>query len=117
MSMSSSRSDVKRLLDLYCGLPHTAARRPSATDRRLATQLCDQAIAFELIEAAFLLAIARRNQRDPQALPLPPIRSLAYFRPVIEELRLHPPDPDYLRYLRSLAADQVAQISTDSRER
>lgn len=114
--MSSSRYDVQRLLDLYCGLPHTAARRPSMTDRRLATQLCDQAIAFDLIEAAFLLAIARRSRRGPQATPLPPIRSLAYFLPVIEELRLHPPHPEYLRYLRS-SADQMTQISTDSRER
>lgn len=115
--MSTSRSDVKRLLDLYCGLPHTAARRPSATDRRLATQLCDQAITFDLIEAAFLLAIARRNRRDPQAPPLPLIRSLAYFLPVIEELRLEPPDPNYLLYLRSCAADQMSKISPDSHER
>jgi len=115
--MSNCRHDIQRLLDLYCGLPHTAARRPSAADRKLAAQLCDHAIAFDLIEAAFLLAIARRNRRDPQEPPLPPIRSLAYFLPVIEELRLHPPDPDYLRYLRSRASDQMAQISTDSRER
>jgi len=115
--VSSSRSDVQRLLDLYCGLPHTAARRPSGADRRLANQLCDQAISFDLIEAALLLAIARRNRRDPQAPPLPPIRSLAYFLPVVEELRLHPLDPDYLRYLRSCASDQMVKISTDSRER
>jgi hypothetical protein len=112
-----SRDDVHRLLDLYCGLPHTAARRPSVTDRMLATQLCDQCIAFDLIEAAFLLAIARRNRRHPQAPPLPPIRSLAYFLPVIEELRLNPPHPDYLRYLRSCLTDQMVKISTDSRER
>lgn len=115
--MSSSRNDVQRLLDLYCGLPHTAARRPSAADRRLATKICDQAVAFELIEAAFLLAITRRNRRDPQAQPLPPIRSLAYFLPLIEELRLEPPDPGYLRYLRSCAGDHMSKISTDSRER
>lgn len=113
----SRSQDVQRLLDLYCGLPHTAARRPSTADRRLATQLCDQTIPFELIEAALLLATARRNARDPKAPPLPPIRSLAYFLPVVEELRLHPPHPDYLRYLRSRAADLMGQISTDSRER
>jgi len=113
----SRSQDVQRLLDLYCGLPHTAARRPSAADRRLAVQLCDQPIAFDLIETALLLAIARRNARNPQAPPLPPIRSLAYFLPVIEELRLYPPHPDYLRYLRSRAVDLMGQISTDSRER
>lgn len=113
----SSRSDVQRLLDLYCGLPHTAARRPSVNDQRLAARLCDQHLAFDLIEAALLLAIARRNRRDPQAPPLPPIRSLAYFLPVIEELRLNPPDPAYLRHLRSRAGDQMSKISTDSHER
>lgn len=109
--------NVDRLLDLYCGLPHTAARRPSPADRRLAAQLCDQAIPLELVEAAFLLAIARRNDRAPQAPPLPPIRSLAYFLPVIEELRTGPPDSGYLLYLRSRAADQMVQFSTVSRER
>jgi len=109
--------NVDRLLDLYCGLPHTAARRPSPADRRLAAQLCDQAIPLELIEAAFLLAVARRNDRVPQAPPLPPIRSLAYFLPVIDELRADPPDPGYLQYLRSRVADQMVRFSTLSRER
>jgi hypothetical protein len=109
--------DIKRLLDLYCGLPHTAARRPSPADRRIATQLCNQDIPFNLIEAAFLLAIARRNCRSPQAPPLPPIRSLAYFLPVIEELRQAPPHPDYIQYLRSRVTDQMVHFSSDSRER
>ena len=112
-----SRYDVQHLLDLYCGLPHTAARRPSPADRRLAAQLCDQAIPLELIEAAFLLTIARRNDRALQAPPLPPIRSLAYFLPVIEELHTNPLDPGYLQYLRSRVADQMVHFSTDSRER
>ena len=112
-----SRDDVQRLLDLYCGLPHTAARRPSPADRRLAAQLCEQDIPLHLIEAACLLAIARRNHRDHQAPPLPPIRSLAYFLPVIEELSKDPPDPDYLQYLRVRAADQMVHFSTGSRER
>lgn len=113
----SRRPDVERLLDLYCGLPHTAARRPSPADRRLAGQLCDQGTPIDLIEAAFLLAIARRSRRDPQAPSLPMIRSLSYFLPVIDELRLQPPDPEYLRYLRARAADQMIQFSTDSHER
>lgn len=113
----SRNLNVERLLDLYCGLPHTAARRPSPADRRLAAQLCDQAIPLELIEGAFLLAIARRNSRDPQAPPLSPIRSLAYFLPVIDELRKEPPHPGYIQYLRSRVADQMVHFSTDSRER
>ena len=107
---------LRRLLALYVGLPHTAARRPWPPDRRLAEQLFDRAIPLELVESAFHLAIARRSRRDPQAPPLPPIRSLAYFLPVIDELLLLPLDPGYLAYLRS-RADQTVQISTDLGER
>ena len=113
----SPNLDAERLLDLYCGLAQTAARRPSPADRRLAAELCRQGLAFDLLEGALLLAVARRNCRPPQAPPLPPIRSLAYFLPVLEELRQAPPHPDYLQYLRSRAADPKVHFATDSRER
>lgn len=99
------RRYTRQLLDLYCGLPETAARRPSPYDRQLADQLYDQNIPLELVQAAFLIAMARRKNRDPQAPTLPIIRSLAYFLPLIEELRIQPPSPDYLRYLRSRTTD------------
>ena len=47
-----------------------------------------------------MLASLRRLIRPAGIAPLSPIRSLAYFQPVIEELRTQPlPDgyPDYLR--------------------
>jgi len=97
-----SRADyVRGVLTLYCGLPHVAARRPSPCDRRLAEQLFDQGIPWATVEAACLLAIARRGARLPDLPPLPRVRSLAYFLPVIEELRLDLPDPEYLAYLRA----------------
>jgi hypothetical protein len=53
-----------------------------------------------LIETAFLLGSLRRLLRQPEAAPLSPIHSLAYFGPVIEEV-LHNPVPDtYIEYLR-----------------
>jgi hypothetical protein len=107
---------LKRLLDQYCGLPHTAARRPSRSDRLLADQLFNRRISLEIIDAAFLLAFARRTLRDPQAPPLPPIRSLAYFLPLIDEVQRLPPDPAYLDYLRT-RADLNVQIPTESRDR
>lgn len=107
---------VRTLLALYCGLPHKAARRPSASDRRLAQQLFDQGIPLPTIEQAFLLAIARRSTRRSDLPPLPPIRSLAYFLPVIDELRNQHLDPGYLLYLRARCDNQV-QIPTDPDER
>jgi hypothetical protein len=115
--MSLNRDDyLSRLLDRYCGLPHTAARRPSRNDRLLAGQLFNRRIPLDLIETAFLLAVARRTFRDPQAQPLPPIRSLAYFLPLIDEILRQPPDPDYLAYIRS-RLDLNVQIRTELHDR
>jgi hypothetical protein len=115
--MSHHRDDyLRHLLALYCGLPHTAARRPFPPDRRTAEQLFDRGIALETIETAFLIASARRILRDPQAPPLPPIRSLAYFLPVIDEVLRQPPDPGYVSYLR-LNVDLNVQNSPVSPER
>lgn len=107
---------LRCLLVLYCGLPHTAARRPFPADRRIAEKLFDRGISLETIETAFLLASARRMYRDPQDPPLTPIRSLAYFLPVIDEVLLQPPDPGYVSYLR-FKVDINVQISTDLSER
>ena len=47
--------------------------------------------------------------------PLPPIRSLAYFQPVIEELLVHPMPDNYLEYLR-LKLNRIARNATPPAE-
>jgi len=89
---------VARLLAQYQKLPGTLGR-VLRDDRRTALALHDRGLALELVEHAFVLAIARRTFRS-DAQPLEPIRSLRYFLPVIHELVEAPPDPDYLQYLR-----------------
>lgn len=109
-----NRADyIRALLDLYCALPDTAARKPFPPDRRLAAQLFDQGVPLYLAETALLLASARRATRPPQGAPLAPIRSLAYFLLTIEELTEQPTDPGYLDYLR-LRGDKMVKNSTDS---
>jgi hypothetical protein len=83
---------VRRVLTAYRSTPGTAgiARRP---DRLLA-------VALTTIENAFILAAARRLARPLEAQPLPAIRSLAYFLPVIDEVLRLSVDPNYFRYLR-----------------
>src|ERR1700680_1064393 len=50
--------------------PSAVPRRPSPPARRLAEQLFDQEIPLTIVEAAFLLAIARRGARPPELPPL-----------------------------------------------
>ena len=53
-----------------------------------------------MIENALVLAATRRLIRPANAPPISPIRSLAYFLPVIEEVRELRVSSDYFDYLR-----------------
>lgn len=88
---------VSRVLSLYLGLPDVAARRASRLDRELAGTLFHRGLSLDQIEAAMLLAQLRRSARPT---PLPPIRSLHYFIPVIDEVTREPLSPSWLDYLR-----------------
>jgi hypothetical protein len=90
---------ITAVLTLYLGLPETPLRA-SAQDRRHARQLQDRGVSLRLIESAFLLASLRRLVRPADLPRLSPIRSLAYFQPVIEELLANPAPDNYLEYLR-----------------
>lgn len=94
---------VETVLDLYLALPETPAR-VSRLDRTLALRLFQREVPSSTIEAAFLLASARRLCRPADAPPLGPIRSLHYFLPVIEELTHQPLPSGYLHYLRQKLA-------------
>lgn len=103
MSAATTDSDlaiyVAAVVTAYADLPDTplSAR---AQDISCARRLHDDGVPLLTVESALLLASLRRLARPTDAAPLPPIRSLAYFRPVIDEL-LNQPLPDgYLDYLR-----------------
>jgi hypothetical protein len=87
-----------RVLERYRQLPGSL-RRTLRQDRNLALRLYDRGVPLQKIEDAFVLALARRTFR-PASEPLEPIRSLHYFLPVIQELEVEPPLPDYLLYLK-----------------
>ncbi|HEY2739699.1 MAG TPA: hypothetical protein VGK45_14915 [Thermoanaerobaculia bacterium] len=70
-----------------------------ATVRHLAATLFDRQIPLETVQAAVLLAVARRASRRT-ARRLAPIASFRYFAPIINELLEEPLDPDYLLYIR-----------------
>lgn len=92
---------VQRVIGLYRLMPGTTGhiRR---SDRQLAGSLHDRGISLDIVSVALLLAAARRTFRSGE--PLPPISSLHYIRPVIEELLVRPAIPDYISYIcRKLA--------------
>lgn len=98
-SEGSDAAFVAAVLTLYADLPDTPLR-PSPADQALARRLFTDAVPLSLIESALLLGALRRLSRPSDRPPLPKIRSLAYFLPVIEELQLQPLPSGYLHYLR-----------------
>jgi hypothetical protein len=99
---------LETLLKLYLSLPETPSQA-SSSDIRLAYGLYQRRITLEIMEAALLLASVRRLFRDPSLPPLPPIRSLNYFLPVISEISANPLPQGYLHYLRCKLESCVAR--------
>jgi hypothetical protein len=98
---------LSTVLKLYLELPETPSRA-SANDKKYVTEFYIRGIKLTTIESAFLLASLRRLNRPSNMPPLSPIRSLAYFFPVIQEILDKPIPDDYLEYLRK----KVAMLSS-----
>lgn len=99
VSLSPHAGYVDRVLALYRCTPGTTGHARGA-DRRLAAAMGSRRIPLVTVQSALLLATARRTLRPSAAQPLPPIATLHYFLPVIEELLATPADHGYLDYLR-----------------
>ena len=108
---------IAAVLTLYVDLPDTPLRA-SAQDQWLARRLHEQGVPLSLVESALLLASLRRLFRPTDLPPLPPIRSLAYFQPVITELQQNPLPDGYLDYLRlklrNAAKDSPADVQKNT---
>ena len=96
------------VLATYSSLPGTPLR-PSRQDRRLARDLCRRGVPLRAVRTALLLAAARRTIRSGP--PLPPVRTLHYFLPVIEEVLALPPEPGYVEYLAAKLRPFASQKS------
>lgn len=79
----------------------------------MALELFGRQIPLDAVEVAFVLGSARRLARDPQRI-VPPIRCLAYFLPVIEEVLEEPPPRRYIQYLRRTRLRPVQKTSSMS---
>jgi len=112
MNPAAGPAYVAAVLMLYVDLPDTPMR-PSPQDQWLARRLHEQGIPLSLVESALLLATLRRLIRPTDLPPLPSIRSLAYFQPVITELQQQPLPDGYLDYLRLKLHNAVKPLPAD----
>lgn len=114
------RRFVRGVLARYVWLPDTPVRT-SRYDRRLASSWFERDVGLLVVEAALLLASARRALRESWLAPLPQIRSLAYFQGAVAEVldNPRPPDLEYLtcllRRLRPLAELKLARLRQHER--
>ena len=109
MSDTTPQDYIHAVLNLYLRLPDTPAYF-SDLDHQQAEEWHQQQVPLPTLELALLLAAYRRGSRSPHARPLPPIRSLRYFRPVLEELQSHPLSPQVAAYLR-YKAEKLLNLS------
>lgn len=94
---------VACVLEQYVTLPGTL-RRVLRQDRRTALALYRRGVHLDIVQNAFVLALARRTFRS-HADRLEPIRCLQYFLPIVDELLAEPPLPEYLHYLKHRLVD------------
>jgi hypothetical protein len=111
--LDESASYVAAVVTLYLEMPDTPIR-VSASDQWLARHFYQDGVPLELIETALLLGSLRRLIRPADAPRLSPIRSLAYFRPVIEELQENPAPENYRQYLRLKLRQADKALSADA---
>ena len=104
--MTPKQLYIQQILQWYRLTPQTSLPS-SRSSRRLAALLFDRGVPAQTVQAALLLVSARRLTRPSEAPPLPVIRTLYYFLPVIEELLIQPLDPSYILYLR----DKIHHLS------
>jgi hypothetical protein len=96
---------VQALLALYRTVPGVLGHVRRA-DRDLAAWLFAHAVPFYAVRNAFLVAATRRIKHNAFSSPMPPIRSLHYFLPVIQEVLNRPPGYRELDQMRDMLAQE-----------
>jgi hypothetical protein len=84
------------VLECYLSLPGTSSTT-SRHDRRCAEEWFRRGVSLAAVRSAMALATARRTLRSGD--PLPRVRAVHYFRPVVEEVLETSYDPGYIEYL------------------
>ncbi len=96
---------VKDVLGRFYLDPSTRPRL-QRSDWIYANELYNKDVPLAAVEAALILTKIRRDLRSPGSPPPAAIRSLAYFRPVIDEILNGPPNLGSLHSL-NMAINRV----------
>lgn len=90
-------------------LDSTTRPRMQHSDWSFANELYDRDVPLAAVEAALILTKIRRDLRPPGSPPPAPIRSLSYFRPIIDEVLTDPPDLGLLHNL-TMALNKIDRV-------
>lgn len=97
-NQSSRAKAIADIIRAYLDLPDTPAEA-SSRDFNIATALVDDGVNQDLMLRAIKIGFVRRWVRDHSDGCLPPIRSLAYFRAVLNGLSDAELSDDYAFYI------------------
>ena len=100
---------VRELLRLYLATPGVVGHVRRA-DRKLAQDLFDHHVPLHAVATAFMVAAARRIRHNAYSTPMPPIRSLHYFRGPIQEILERPLGYREIQQLRQSLRDHCPTI-------
>lgn len=96
---ASEDAYVQSVRECFEGLGCVTAKF-NASDAQSARRLQQRAVPLAAIRDALLLGACRKYVSWLNGAPPEPIRSLAYFEPVIAEIQETPPPPGYSAHLR-----------------
>ena len=89
-SLDLKNKYMREILRLYIATPTVAGPVRNA-DRIYAENLFRQRVPLYAIANAFIVGAARRILHNGYTSPMPPVRSLHYFRNIIQEMLDRPP--------------------------
>jgi hypothetical protein len=106
--MTERQNYIRTILSLYAQTPGVAVSA-RGSDSTLAGCFFDRQIPIDVVESALVLGAARRMYSRTGVRVFPPIRSLHYFAPIVEEVLHEPLPPNYVRYLRLKLRSAMSQ--------
>ena len=109
----SRRAYLAAVIQLYLEQPG-APPQASRQDWAVAQTLYALGVALPDFAHAVYLATLRRTHRTGQ--PLPPVRGLAYYRRVFDQLSPEERDPGYVRYVADHYATLISQHAPSDRQ-